>query len=55
MPIITIAISDRSITFDHKAGSHQRTSKSLCCFDLMTILDQSQDQIIEILTNCNCI
>ena len=45
LSIITIAISDRSVTFDLKAGSHQKTSKSQCCIDLVTILDQSQDQI----------
>ena len=55
LSIITISINDRSVTFDHNAGSHQTTSKSQCCIDLMTILDQSQDQIIEIVTNCNCI
>ena len=47
--------NDRSVTFDHKAGSHQTPSKSQCCIDLVKIVDQSKDKIIEIVTNCNCI
>ena len=47
--------NDRFVTFDHKTGSHQTTSKSQYCSDLITILDQSQDKIIEIVPNCNCI